>query len=908
MLAALSWSRAPTYIWDAFLIIVVLAFMIMTHEMGHFFAAKWVGIKVDAFSLGFGPEIVGWTRGETRYSIKWIFAGGSVRIAGMNPEEEIKPEDLPRTYYEAPAWKRAIVIVAGSFVHIVIAFILFYIFFWPVGYQDLTGKVGTVAKTLEVGTSLNPAQAGVGGPAFVLTVNGTNFIPNSSVNWNGSRLSTRYVSNTVLKATVPAGEIAAAGTAKVTVVNPKPVGGTSNVQNFNIIRPPPVMTAVTPASGLIGDTVTITGTRFGSSQGSSVVIFNRAPAKPSSWTDTAIKVKVPSGGTTGPVVVATDAGLSNTDKSFTVKNVLPTLTSMSPEQVNVGAGAFVLTVRGTNFIAGSVIDWNGSKLSTTYRSNTMLTASVPAQDIAGAGTADVTVFNPGSVGGSSNPLIFNIIKPGPAIASVSPAGGLMGDTVTITGTRFGSSQGSSVVGFNNTQAKPSSWKDNSIVVKVPVGATTGPVVVSTSSGLSNTDMAFTVNNIVPQHISLNPQQATTGGPAFVLTVSGTDFIRGAVVDLDGVSLATTYVSSSVLRAEVPADALAAAGTSKVKVVNPPPTGGTSSTRSFKVTDPLPVITAVSPTSGLTGSTVTLTGSHFISTQGKSTVTFNKAAATPSVLKDNKIVVKVPSNGTTGPVVVTTQAGASNTDTVFTVTNANPRPVTSSSAIRPGPAFVADMQAGDLITSVNGTGVIDWVQLSAQLSKRPGQKVVLIFDRGPGVLRTTATLLNVDGSGKLGIIVDQNSTFEKKSNPIVAVGQSAKTMVVVTGGLAKGIAGLFSYTTLKQLVGAAPRTQNSPRSIVGAAQLTFQAAGQGASVVIFIIAQLFLFLALFNLIPLPPLDGGHLLVIVVKKVFNKDINMQTFAKVAVVVIVVLSILALRLALLDIFNPLKNPFKP
>ena len=79
-------------------------------------------------------------------------------------------------------------------------------------------------------------------------------------------------------------------------------------------------------------------------------------------------------------------------------------------------------------------------------------------------------------------------------------------------------------------------------------------------------------------------------------------------------------------------------------------------------------------------------------------------------------------------------------------------------------------------------------------------------------------------------------------------------------------------------------------------------------VIFIIAQLFLFLALFNLIPLPPLDGGHLLVIVVKKVFHKDINMQTFAKVAVVVIVVLSILALRLALLDIFNPLKNPFKP
>ena len=68
------------------------------------------------------------------------------------------------------------------------------------------------------------------------------------------------------------------------------------------------------------------------------------------------------------------------------------------------------------------------------------------------------------------------------------------------------------------------------------------------------------------------------------------------------------------------------------------------------------------------------------------------------------------------------------------------------------------------------------------------------------------------------------------------------------------------------------------------------------------------LALFNLIPLPPLDGGHLLVIIVEKVFHKEINMKTFAKVAVVVIIVLGIVALRLMMLDVFNPLKNPFTP
>jgi len=65
--AAMTWSKLPNYILDAVLIFLVLGFMILTHELGHYFAAKKCGIKVDQFSIGFGPEIKGWTRGETRY-------------------------------------------------------------------------------------------------------------------------------------------------------------------------------------------------------------------------------------------------------------------------------------------------------------------------------------------------------------------------------------------------------------------------------------------------------------------------------------------------------------------------------------------------------------------------------------------------------------------------------------------------------------------------------------------------------------------------------------------------------------------------------------------------------------------------------------------------------------------------
>lgn len=365
--------------------VLVIAFMILTHELGHYFAAKWCGIKVDQFSIGFGPEITGWDRGETRYSLKWILAGGSVKIAGMNPEEEVPEEDVSRSYYSAPLWKRAFVVIAGSLVHILIAFMLFYLFFWPLGYEVLTGRIGSVQKTVQV---------------------------------------------------------------------------------------------------------------------------------------------------------------SENEKA------------------------------------------------------------------------------------------------------------------------------------------------------------------------------------------------------------------------------------------------------------------------------------------------------------------------------------------------------------------------------PGPGYEAGLRRGDLITSVNGNAVGDWSELTDELASRPGEKVELDYEHGKdGPSRvTSATLLDVEGRGILGVRVDTGDTTIVRSNPLAAIGQSARALGQVTVALVEGIGSLFSVNTLKMLIGQAPRSQEGPRSIVGAAQLTFQAAGQGFSVFIFMMAQLFLFLALFNLIPLPPFDGGHLLLTGIEWVSGKRIDVRKLVPVAWVVIVVLSLIALRLMLLDIFNPLSNPFTP
>jgi regulator of sigma E protease len=105
----------------------VLAFLgfaalIILHEAGHFTAAKMVGMRVERFSLFFGPLLVRFKRGETEYGIGPIPLGGYVKITGMNPNEEIPGSALPRAYFNQPVWKRVFVISAGPFVNLVLAF------------------------------------------------------------------------------------------------------------------------------------------------------------------------------------------------------------------------------------------------------------------------------------------------------------------------------------------------------------------------------------------------------------------------------------------------------------------------------------------------------------------------------------------------------------------------------------------------------------------------------------------------------------------------------------------------------------------------------------------------------------------------------------------------------------------
>jgi len=129
----------------------VLAFLgfaalVILHEAGHFAAAKAVGMRVERFSLFFGPLLVKVRRGETEYGIGPIPLGGYVKISGMNPREELPPDVMPRAYFRQPVWKRIVVISAGPAVNLLLAFVIIAGVRLHTGVPVGTAKVADVQR------------------------------------------------------------------------------------------------------------------------------------------------------------------------------------------------------------------------------------------------------------------------------------------------------------------------------------------------------------------------------------------------------------------------------------------------------------------------------------------------------------------------------------------------------------------------------------------------------------------------------------------------------------------------------------------------------------------------------------------------------------------------------------------
>ena len=137
---------------------VGFALLVILHELGHFWAAKAVGMRVEKFSLFFPPTLASVKRGETEYAIGAIPAGGYVKISGMNPSEDLPDEVRTRAYYSQPVWKRIVVISAGPAMNLLLAFLLLFVFFWTVGPETVTRNVDAIERGYPAAGVLQPGD------------------------------------------------------------------------------------------------------------------------------------------------------------------------------------------------------------------------------------------------------------------------------------------------------------------------------------------------------------------------------------------------------------------------------------------------------------------------------------------------------------------------------------------------------------------------------------------------------------------------------------------------------------------------------------------------------------------------------------------------------------------------------
>lgn len=106
-------------------VVVLLGGLIFVHELGHFLVAKALNVKVLRFSIGFGPRVLGFTRGETEYCISALPLGGYVKMAGEDPTQDVAPEDRGRGFLEQAPWRRLAISFAGPGMNLAFPMVLY---------------------------------------------------------------------------------------------------------------------------------------------------------------------------------------------------------------------------------------------------------------------------------------------------------------------------------------------------------------------------------------------------------------------------------------------------------------------------------------------------------------------------------------------------------------------------------------------------------------------------------------------------------------------------------------------------------------------------------------------------------------------------------------------------------------
>jgi regulator of sigma E protease len=135
--------------------LLVIGPLIFIHELGHYFAGRWFGVKAETFSIGFGREIAGWTdRRGTRWKVGWLPLGGYVRFAGdMSPASEptdewlkLPPEERAQTFQAKKLWQRFIIVAAGPLTNFLFAILVYIALFASYGEPRTPATIAAVSE------------------------------------------------------------------------------------------------------------------------------------------------------------------------------------------------------------------------------------------------------------------------------------------------------------------------------------------------------------------------------------------------------------------------------------------------------------------------------------------------------------------------------------------------------------------------------------------------------------------------------------------------------------------------------------------------------------------------------------------------------------------------------------------